>query len=227
MLCVFSSVNLFCGFLSCSPWTRKRKRRNAALPCRKNCRRRKRSSWSTSKGFSTASNWRKTTGCWQVSIKRRRTKRIHLVWLIFKNLKGNRQKNVSPKWYKELNSVLTPCRHNMTDHSIIIWGHFNVYFRKFTLLTKLLMFTYRIDKERDHNKVPAALSVPSLHLLFYRCCVLCPLCWAGPPAENTQLLHPPVLRQGKTFVYTWDDDNKSFYISIAVFLKRQRAFEEK
>ena len=83
---------------------------------------------------------------------------------------------------------------------------YNVYFYMFTLLT-LLMFTYRIDKERDHNKVPAALSVPSLHLLFYRCCVLCPLCWAGPPAENTKLLHPPVLWQGKTFVYTWDDDD--------------------
>lgn len=45
----------------------------------------------------------------------------------------------------------------------------------FMLLIQLL-FTDRIYKERDYNKVPAALSVPSLYLLFHRRCVLCPLC---------------------------------------------------
>lgn len=52
-----------------SPWIRKRRRRNAAQPCRKNCKRRRRSSWSTSKGFYIDSNWRKTTGYWLVSIQ--------------------------------------------------------------------------------------------------------------------------------------------------------------
>lgn len=51
-------------------------------------------------------------------------------------------------------------------------------------LTQILHFSDRIYKERDDNKVLAALSLPSLHLLFYRCGVLRPLCWAGPPAED-------------------------------------------
>lgn len=64
-------------------------------------------------------------------------------------------------------------------------------------LTQLLHFPPRIYKERDDNKVLAALSLPALRLLFYRCGVLRPLCWAGPPAEDPELLYTPVLRQGK------------------------------
>lgn len=67
VVCIYS-VNIIVVYFNCSPWIRKRRRRNAALPCRKSCRKRRRSSWSTSKGFFTASNWRKTTGCWPVSI---------------------------------------------------------------------------------------------------------------------------------------------------------------
>lgn len=51
-----------------SRWIRRRRRRNAALPCRKSCKRRRRSSLSMCKGSSTALSWRKTTGCWPVSI---------------------------------------------------------------------------------------------------------------------------------------------------------------
>lgn len=76
------------------------------------------------------------------------------------------------------------------------------------------MPTDRIHKEWDNNKVPAALSIPPLHLLIHRCCVLCPLRWAGPPAEDTQLLHPAVLWQGETSTSTkwlqrWDVKHQS------------------
>ncbi len=149
-------------FFQCSPWIRRRRRRNAALRCKKNCRRRRRSSWSMSKGFYTASNWRKTTGCWPVSI------------LMF----------------MPVTLLLCIC--------IVFHNAVHPYIQ---LLIQLQMLTDRIHKERDHNKVPAALSLPSLYLLFHRRCILCPLCRAGSPAEDTQLLHPPVLWQGKTLKY--------------------------
>lgn len=84
-----------------------------------------------------------------------------------------------------------------------------------------LNLTDRIHKEWDHNKVPAALSVPSLHLLLHRCCVLCPLCRAGPPAEDTQLLHPPVLWQGMAYLYinTQTPIHSRFFHVELIFLK--------
>lgn len=138
-----------------SLWIRKRRRRSAVLPFRKSCRRRRRSRWSTSRGFCTALNWRRTTGCWPVRIPH---------FILWPN-----------PWIWQICVLWFLCCRKKYNIDYMLKVH----------LTQSQHFSGRVYKERDDYKVLAALSLPSLHLLFYRRGVLCPLCWAGPPAENT------------------------------------------